>query len=174
MKKLSHKLSRQTKACAILCVLLVWGAMTGCSSNGAESKATSTASSSTNRTEVLAVISKQESENAVVSLKSIRNAQNSFFGETSGIYATFDQLVKKQYLPVRFKGEKPVIMGYVFTIKYVAAYSQNNPTPLYSVNADPVERVGRPHFLLDYDHVIRINERQAATANDPIYEGEGK
>jgi hypothetical protein len=117
------------------------------------------------------VQSAARSDEAVVlsNLKSLVLAQQSY-NLSTGNYGTFNQLTEAGYLDSRFKGEKPVVSEYVYTMT-VTEKTPENPMPSYSVNADPGrsgDRAGR-HFYLDSSSTdIHVNNSQAATAADEI------
>jgi len=68
-------------------------------------------------------------------------------------------------LPVK----RPVVLGYIFTLKIHAVNGDYNTGAAYTVNADPVEGRGQ-HFFMDKEHVIHFRDRQAATETDPVFE----
>jgi len=115
------------------------------------------------------VVNKQESDNVVASLKTIRNAQTSSYAHTGGRYGSFDQLVRNQYLPRSFAGERPIVLGYIFTLKFTQINGDYDTGAAYTVNADPVEGRGQ-HFFLDKQHVIHYRDKQAAAETDPVFE----
>jgi hypothetical protein len=102
---------------------------------------------------------------AIGALRSIASAQSLYSVTHNGEYGTFEQLVSGGNLDSRFKGEQPVIGGYVLKMK---ASGQ-----IYSVNADPQQAVaagstGSRHFYLDStDNNIHVNPQQPASASDP-------
>jgi hypothetical protein len=118
---------------------------------------------------VVNVVNKQESDNVVASLKTIRNAQTSCYAHTSGRYGSFDQLVRNQSLPRSFAGERPIVLGYIFTLKFTQVNGDYDTGAAYTVNADPVGGKG-PHFFLDKQHVIHYRDKQAAAETDPVFE----
>src|SRR5919205_50020 len=78
---------------------------------------------------------------AVTHLKNIATAQVTYYNtkNRSG-YGTFDQLSSGGYLEARFKGDTPVVDGYIFRLT-VRGNSATNP-PTFSVNADPQKPTG--------------------------------
>jgi Tfp pilus assembly protein PilE len=100
-------------------------------------------------------------------LKSIMTAQQTY-NVSNGSYGNFNQLTEGGFIGARFKGEKPILNEYVYTIAVVEKTSEN-AIPSYSVNADPArtgDRAGR-HFYIDSTSTeIHVNHTQAATAVD--------
>jgi ApbE superfamily uncharacterized protein (UPF0280 family) len=102
---------------------------------------------------------------AIAALRSIASAQSLYFVSHSSEYGSFDQLTQGGNLDSRFKGEQPVVGGYVFSMS-VSSGS-------YSVNADPKEGVaagstgGRHFFMESSDNAIHFNLTKSASASDP-------
>jgi hypothetical protein len=105
----------------------------------------------------------------ITALRSIASAQTMYAVEHQGNYGTFEQLVSNNNLDSRFSGERPVIGGYVLTMKITPPASGAQPAS-YTVNADPQPTAGAAsarHFYLDStDNAVRVNETQPATASD--------
>jgi prepilin-type N-terminal cleavage/methylation domain-containing protein len=88
---------------------------------------------------------------AIQNLRNIATEQRTYFishGRTN--YATFDQLE----LDKRFKGEAPVVEGYIYTMKVIPR-TQNSQSA-FSVNADPQSKegltaTGKRHFYIGSD-----------------------
>jgi hypothetical protein len=142
-----------TKNRSLLCLLLLCGILSSCSSQGAEGiralpKAINTAD------EVSAIQSLRTIGSAQTQAKAMRNS-----------YADFDALVQLGFLDRRFAGANPNLRGYRFTV--VAKEDE------YAVNADPqvsetAPTTGSRHFYLDSnDNVIHVNLTQPATRQDP-------
>ena len=94
-------------------------------------------------------------------LRSIMRAQSAY-NLSTGSYGTFDQLTDGGYLDTRFKGEKPVVSEYAYTITVNSGSS-------YSVNADPGrtgDRGGRHFYVDSTSNEIHVNNTQSATAAD--------
>jgi prepilin-type N-terminal cleavage/methylation domain-containing protein len=113
---------------------------------------------------------------AIKTLQTIRDAQADYSLGHRGEYGSFDQLIKEGSLDDRFAGEKPVMNGYVFTMK-VTPKSSAQPAA-YTVNADPqvsdgvVAATGKRHFFIDPSvSTPRENAEQPATATDPAITG---
>jgi Tfp pilus assembly protein PilE len=109
------------------------------------------------------------SDEAVVlsNLKAIMTAQQTY-SVSNGSYGNFNQLTDGGFIDARFKGEKPVLNEYAYTITVVEK-TPENPTPSYSVNADPArtgDRAGRHYFIDSNSTDIHVNNTQSATAAD--------
>lgn len=107
----------------------------------------------------------------VITLKTIANAQQTYFARSGSSYGTFDQLVESGALDGRFRGSAPVVGGYVFKMN-VAPSPGGQQALTYSVNADPQpaanrQTTGTRHYFMDSNSVIHYNESQTASANDP-------
>ena len=107
---------------------------------------------------------------AVDHLRKISACQQAYF-EQIGEYATLDELVETpcSLLDERFKGEAPVIDGYIYRV-HVNRRDGDRP-PSYTVNADPREgsRTGELHFYVS-SNVIGIRQaydRPATAADRP-------
>jgi len=87
-----------------------------------------------------------------------------------GDFGTFDQLIADHALDERYKGNTPVVNGYVFTMKVTPKSTTNQAD--FACNADPqnsegVSATGRRHFYIDAAvSTVRENPDQPATAND--------
>ena len=107
----------------------------------------------------------------IETLNKIREGQASYALGHHGEFGTFDQLITDGSLDDRYKGNTPIINGYVFTMK-VTPKSTTGPSN-FTVNADPqnsegVAATGRRHFFIDpVVSVVRENPDQPATQNDP-------
>ncbi|MBD0373895.1 MAG: prepilin-type N-terminal cleavage/methylation domain-containing protein [Pyrinomonadaceae bacterium] len=119
-----------------------------------------------------AVVRRGNETAAIKTLQTIRDAQADYSLGHRGEYANFDQLIKEGTLDDRFAGEKPVVNGYVFTMK-VTPKSSAQPSN-YTVNADPqvsegiTTSTGKRHFYLDPSvSTVRENPEQPASSSDP-------
>jgi len=107
---------------------------------------------------------------AVETLRNIPGFQAQYALGHHGEFATFDQLIADHALDDRFKGNTPVVSGYVFTMKVTPKSTTNQSD--FSCNADPqnaegVAATGRRHFYIDAGlSTVRENPDQQATAND--------
>ena len=106
---------------------------------------------------------------ALAALENIQ-AQEQFFLETKGEYATFRQLAEAGAIQAPLSGDALVSDGYRFTLKVTPKNGAQGPT--YSVNADPVrgggrDATGRRHFFISSEVTgVRYNEERPATAAD--------
>jgi prepilin-type N-terminal cleavage/methylation domain-containing protein len=86
-------------------------------------------------------------------------------------YGTFDQLVDGGYLDARWKGDAPVVDGYVFSIS-ITPKSSSQP-PGFGVNANPqkptgLTATGSQFFYIGSDSGgPRANGEKPASAEDP-------
>lgn len=117
------------------------------------------------------IIRRGNETSAIQTLETLRKVEADYMMGHRGEYGTFEQLIKDGSLDERFTGEKPVVNGYVFTIK-VTPKSSNQPAT-YAVNADPqvadgLAATGKRRFYVDPNvSTIRENPEQPATAADP-------
>jgi Tfp pilus assembly protein PilE len=106
---------------------------------------------------------------ALATLENIQ-AQEQFFLETKGEYATFRQLAEAGVIQAPLSGDALVSDGYRFTLHVTPKNGAGGPT--YSVNADPVraggrDATGRRHFFISSEVTgVRYNEERPATAAD--------
>lgn len=109
---------------------------------------------------------------AISHLQRIATAQVTYYNtkNRSG-YGTFDQLSSGGYLDDKFKGDTPVVDGYIFKATIVPK-STNQP-PTWAINADPqkptgLTATGSQFFYLGSDAgSVRTNPERPATAEDP-------
>lgn len=117
------------------------------------------------------IIRRGNETSAIQVLETIRKEEANYSLGHRGEYGTFEQLIKDGSLDERYTGDKPVVNGYVFTIKLIQK-SSNQPAS-YTVNADPqvaegIAATGKRHFYVDPNvSTIRENPDQPATASDP-------
>ena len=100
-------------------------------------------------------------------LRSIMLAQNAY-NLSNGGYGTFEQLASGGFLDARFKGERPSLSQYSYTMT-VTAKSADAATASYSCNADPErtgDRAGRHFYIDSTSDVIHANPTQPASATD--------
>ena len=104
---------------------------------------------------------------AIQNLRNIATEQRTYYnmrGRTS--YGTFDELK----IDPRFKGDAPVVDGYVYTLKVIQK-SQGTP-PSFTLNADPEQKeglgaTGKRHFYIDANvGNVRVNNNGPAGPND--------
>ena len=102
-------------------------------------------------------------------LRSIMLAQNAY-NLSNGGYGTFEQLASGGFLDARFKGERPSLSQYSYTMT-VTEKSADAVTASYSCNADPErtgDRAGRHFYIDSTSDVIHANPTQPASATDEI------
>jgi prepilin-type N-terminal cleavage/methylation domain-containing protein len=113
------------------------------------------------------------SGNEAATIETLRNigaSQVQYALAHHGEFGTFDQLIGDHALDERYKGNSPVVNGYVFVMK-VTPKSTTNQSDFYC-NADPqnsegVSATGRRHFYVDAAvSTVRENANGPATAND--------
>ena len=106
----------------------------------------------------------------ISTLEKIRESQASYALGHHGDFGSFDQMIADGSLDERYKGNTPVINGYVFSMK-VTPKSTTNASD-FAVNADPqnsegVTATGKRHFYIDAAvSTVRESLEQPATAND--------
>jgi prepilin-type N-terminal cleavage/methylation domain-containing protein len=84
----------------------------------------------------------------------------------------FETLIKSVSMDEKFRGEKPLVNGYIFTMK-VEATSQTRPA-FFSVNADPqvaegLQSTGTKHYYTDstLGTIKFTEENRQAKVDDP-------
>src|SRR6478672_8852972 len=82
-----------------------------------------------------AVIRSGNETAAAQSIDNIRKFQAQYAAGHKGTFATFDELIAKVGLDEKFKGESPVVNGYIFNM-VVDPPSATKPAR-YTINADP-------------------------------------
>ncbi len=108
---------------------------------------------------------------ALQTLDRVRMLQSQYAGAHQGNFANFEELIKTAGLDERFKGEAPVINGYIFKLE-VTPKSTSQPAS-YKINADPqvptgVQATGSRFFYTDSGlSTIKQNDSQTAGAGDP-------
>ncbi|MBX3292872.1 MAG: prepilin-type N-terminal cleavage/methylation domain-containing protein [Acidobacteria bacterium] len=119
-----------------------------------------------------AVISSGNETTAAQSIENIRKFQAQYATRNRGNFATFDELVEKVGLDEKFKGERPVVNGYIFTMT-VEPSSSSRPA-FYSITADPqvaegITATGKRHFYTDssLSTIKATDENRPAKADDP-------
>lgn len=103
---------------------------------------------------------------AIRHLKTIGFVQNQYFATHGRKYGTFDDLARESLIDARFRGETPVVDGYVYQL----TISQNATVgSMYVVTANPLDSsTGRNHFYVDSTSgVIRVNSFRRAGPDDP-------
>ena len=108
---------------------------------------------------------------AAQTLDRIRTYQAQYASRNRGQFATLAQLVDSSGLDEKFKEERPVVNGYIFTLE-VQPSSGSQPA-FYKINADPqvssgVTATGNRFFYTDSSiGTIKAKEGQPAVATDP-------
>ena len=100
-------------------------------------------------------------------LRAIITAENAY-NASSGSYGTFEQLTNGGFLDSRFKGERPSLSQYAYTIA-VSEKSETTGTTSYTCNADPErtgDRAGRHYYIDSTSNDIHVNATQPASATD--------
>ncbi|MBA4184405.1 MAG: prepilin-type N-terminal cleavage/methylation domain-containing protein [Acidobacteria bacterium] len=120
-----------------------------------------------------AMINNGNETTAVQTIQTMKTLQTSYASRHQGKFAAnFDELIKSVQLDEKFKGERPVVNGYVFSMT-VEEPSANRPA-FYSVNADPqvsegVQSTGTRHFYFDstLGTTKSTEDNRPAKADDP-------
>ena len=119
-----------------------------------------------------AVIRSGNDTTAAQTIDNIRKFQAQYASRNKGNFATFDELITKVSLDEKFKGERPVVNGYIFTLT-VDPGSASKPS-FYSVTADPqvsegITATGTRHFYTDssLSSIKGTDENRPAKADDP-------
>lgn len=119
-----------------------------------------------------AVIRSGNETTAAQSVENIRKFQAQYASRNKGNFATFEELIAKVSLDEKFKGENPVVNGYIFRLTVVPS-SASVPAS-YSVNADPqvgdgISATGTRHFYVDSNlsSIKGTDENRPAKADDP-------
>jgi len=109
---------------------------------------------------------------AAQSVNQLRTFQSQYAGKNRGKFANFDTLITSVGLDDKFKGERPVVNGYIFSMT-VEEPSGSKPSS-YSVTADPqlaegVSATGTRHFYTGSSlGTIKVtDENRPAKADDP-------
>ncbi len=110
---------------------------------------------------------------AAKSIDTIRTLQAQYASKHRGNFApNFDELIKSVQFDEKFKGENPVVNGYIFTMK-VQESSGTQPS-FYSINGDPqvsegLTATGTRHFYFDSttSTIKSTEENRPAKADDP-------
>jgi prepilin-type N-terminal cleavage/methylation domain-containing protein len=119
-----------------------------------------------------AVIKSGNETAAAQTMDNVRKFEAQYASRNHGNFATFDELIAKVSLDDKFKGERPVVNGYIFTLVVVPA-SGTTPSS-YSITADPqvgegVSATGTRHFYTDSNlsSIKATDENRPAKVDDP-------
>jgi prepilin-type N-terminal cleavage/methylation domain-containing protein len=119
-----------------------------------------------------AVIRSGNETTAAQTVDNIRKFQAQYASRNKGNFATFDELIAKVSLDEKFKGERPVVNGYVFTMTVIPGSASTPPS--YSITADPqvaegLTATGTRHFYTDssLSSIKGTDENRPAKADDP-------
>lgn len=106
---------------------------------------------------------------AIKILETIAAEENYYVATHRLRFGTFAELVNESLIDARFKGEAPVVDGYVYqlTINQPAPNAQ----PMFALTADPQDSsTGRNHFYRDSSsEEIRFNPDRRAGPKDPAW-----
>lgn len=109
---------------------------------------------------------------SIQSLTTIRTLQNQYASKHQGKFATnFDELIKTASLDDKFKGENPVVNGYIFVMT-VQEPSGTQPA-FFSIKANPqvsegIQATGTRYFYFDSTlGTIKYSEEGEANAQSP-------
>ncbi len=119
-----------------------------------------------------AVIRSGNETAAAQSIDNVRKFQAQYASRARGNFASFDELIAKVSMDEKFKGEGPVVNGYIFRLT-VEPSSAAKPS-FYSVTADPqvaegLTSTGTRHFYTDssLSTIKGTDENRPAKADDP-------
>ena len=119
-----------------------------------------------------AVIKSGNETAAAQTIDNIRKFEAQYASRNHGNFANFDELVSKVSLDDKFKGERPVVNGYIFTLTVIPG-SASVPSS-YSVTADPqvaegVTATGTRHYYTDssLSSIKATDENRPAKVDDP-------
>ena len=102
-------------------------------------------------------------------LRAIITAENAY-NASAGTYGTFDQLTNGGFLDARFKGDRPSLSQYSYTIT-IPEKSPDAATASYTCNADPEragDRAGRHFYVDSTSNDVHVNATQPASATDEV------
>lgn len=119
-----------------------------------------------------AVIKSGNETTAAQTVDNIRKFQAQYASRNKGNFATFDELIAKVSLDDKFKGESPVVNGYIFNM-VVIPFSASTPSS-YSITANPqvaegLSATGNRHYYTDssLSGIKATDENRPAKADDP-------
>lgn len=106
-------------------------------------------------------VARADETSAIVTLKTISTAQQTYALSNGGNYGTFQQLCEAGYLDSRFNYTQPQVKGYLL--------SMNVGDKSFSCSADPAPGTAQParHFYIDSaSGELHANPTQPATSAD--------
>jgi len=119
-----------------------------------------------------AVIKAGNETAAAQSIDNIRKFEAQYASRNHGNFATFDELIAKVSLDEKFKGEGPLVNGYIFKLTVEPA-SASRPSS-YSITADPqvgegVTATGTRHYYTDssLSSIKATDENRPSKVDDP-------
>ena len=119
-----------------------------------------------------AVIKAGNETAAAQSVDNIRKFEAQYASRNHGNFATFDELIAKVSLDEKFKGEGPLVNGYIFKLTVEPA-SASRPSS-YSITADPqvgegVTATGTRHYYTDssLSSIKATDENRPSKVDDP-------
>lgn len=108
----------------------------------------------------------------IQSMTTIRTLQSQYASKHSGKFApNFDELIKSVQLDEKFKGESPVVNGYIYTM--TVQESSGSQPALFSIKANPqvsegIQATGTRFFYFDSTlGAIKYSEEGEANAQSP-------
>jgi hypothetical protein len=110
---------------------------------------------------------------AVQSINTLRTLQGQYASKHQGKFApNFDELIKSVQLDEKFKGESPVVSGYIY--KMTVQQSSKSQAAFYTITADPIideDSYTKSSLHYYFDSALGIiqytKENRQATAGDP-------
>jgi prepilin-type N-terminal cleavage/methylation domain-containing protein len=108
----------------------------------------------------------------IQSMTTIRTLQSQYASKHNGKFATnFDELIKSVSLDEKFKGESPVVNGYIYTM--TVQESSGSTPAFFSIKANPqvaegIQATGTRYFYFDSTlGTIKYSEEGEANAQSP-------
>jgi hypothetical protein len=100
-------------------------------------------------------------------LKTISASEIQYYNTHNRQFGTFEELIRQKFLNERFRGDPPVVDGYVLTLTVNAA--AGNDRSSYVVTAEPQDHeTGTNHFYFDSSSTeIHVNPNRRAGPSDP-------
>jgi prepilin-type N-terminal cleavage/methylation domain-containing protein len=109
---------------------------------------------------------------ALQTINTIRTLQGQYASKHQGKFASnFDELIKSVQLDERYKGENPVVNGYIYTM--TVQESSGSQPAFYSIKANPqvaegIQATGTRYFYFDSTlGTIKYSEEGEAKPTDP-------